>query len=848
MEPNAGTPPKLALDPPVSEKQRRAMYAAAAGHSTLGIPKSVGEEFVGKAHDQAQGAGVMFFTPKGDALFMRRNGNGDHGGEWAFPGGMVEDDEEPDQAAAREAFEETGGLPHGERNLVHRSAEHGDVDFHTYAQQVHDRFEPKLNDEHDAYVWAPLHKPPSPLHPGIGAMLSKFSKSGAAENEGREGKDASVAEMLAEMLMRKMLDEPHGHDAGWEESKHPRATTGEHAGEFTSGGGGKGGGGGKEPPTKPAAAAPSGGGKAQPQIGTKEWEKKADKYYKDLAKEDPSIRNAYHQGKRAAPGTKNPGFGSKEYNEAWERGAFVAAAMKKGGHPGGQDAIEGQHANASTPLKPPSPDPKKVEQHKANVEAPTVTREQAHDTVTIALDRDSVRSYDHDGRLHVAVTNISKANICPYMGREIPNWEQLGLQPDKVYRLLRDPEELRKAADTFNGLPLLITHKPHNSKAHDPDLVIGATGNEAEFKHPYLMNSLVVWPEHAIDAIESHRQKEISSGYRYRADMTPGNYEGSDYDGVMRDLVGNHVAIVKEGRAGSDVVVGDSKENFMAKAKLLSRKAALVSGALIASLGPRLAEDTSLDLTSILKDLTAENYQEHKASILDAIKPVLAEDASMADIHKLLDSLDDENPAEEGEEKEENGEDAEVDPNAPPPTEKPESPPTNFDWARDWLMSKGMSEDDVAEFSEMVKKANEEKAAKDEPPPFEGKPKSPTGDQPAEAKPDEEKKAMDDAIKLATDNAIRVQREIREAERKVRPWVGELSIACDSAEHVFRTALTMLGVKNIEKVHADALPFILESQPLPGAKKPQAVPAMDENAVADFAKRFPGAARIRVIG
>jgi hypothetical protein len=32
--------------PPVSTAQRRAMYAAAAGHSTLGIPKSVGQEFV----------------------------------------------------------------------------------------------------------------------------------------------------------------------------------------------------------------------------------------------------------------------------------------------------------------------------------------------------------------------------------------------------------------------------------------------------------------------------------------------------------------------------------------------------------------------------------------------------------------------------------------------------------------------------------------------------------------------------------------------------------------------------------------------------------------------------------
>jgi len=39
--------------PPVSEKQKRAMYAAAAGKSTLGIPPAVGKEFVkapGKAN------------------------------------------------------------------------------------------------------------------------------------------------------------------------------------------------------------------------------------------------------------------------------------------------------------------------------------------------------------------------------------------------------------------------------------------------------------------------------------------------------------------------------------------------------------------------------------------------------------------------------------------------------------------------------------------------------------------------------------------------------------------------------------------------------------------------------
>ncbi len=42
---------KLALDPATSEAQRKAMWAAASGRSKLGIPKKVGEEFVGKAHD-----------------------------------------------------------------------------------------------------------------------------------------------------------------------------------------------------------------------------------------------------------------------------------------------------------------------------------------------------------------------------------------------------------------------------------------------------------------------------------------------------------------------------------------------------------------------------------------------------------------------------------------------------------------------------------------------------------------------------------------------------------------------------------------------------------------------------
>lgn len=174
----------------------------------------------------------------------------------------------------------------------------------------------------------------------------------------------------------------------------------------------------------------------------------------------------------------------------------------------------------------------------------------------LAFDK-SARTTDPDGRMHVSVSHISKAMVCPYLGSEIPDAERLGLDPAKVYMLLRDPEELAKAAPTFARLPLLIQHVPVNADEPRRDLIVGATGSDPVFTAPYLDVSLTIWDAIGIAGVETKEQAELSSAYRYRADMTPGVYEGTRYDGVMRDIVGNHVALVDVGRAGSDVVVAD---------------------------------------------------------------------------------------------------------------------------------------------------------------------------------------------------------------------------------------------------------------------------------------------------
>jgi len=225
--------------------------------------------------------------------------------------------------------------------------------------------------------------------------------------------------------------------------------------------------------------------------------------------------------------------------------------------------------------------------------------------LSIAQDR-SLRSYDQDGRLHVESSNISKATVNPYYGSEIPNYQQLGLDPKKVYYLLRDPEELEKAAPTFNNLPLLSKHIPVSADEPQKEVIAGTTGSDTVFEDGYLKCSLAVWDAEAIAGIESGEQVELSSAYHYTADMTAGEFEGRHYDGVMRDIVGNHVALVDVGRAGRDVVVSDADPFY--ERKIMKLKAG-AKARIQAAVQPLLAQDAELspdELLQVIGSLTNE--------------------------------------------------------------------------------------------------------------------------------------------------------------------------------------------------------------------------------------------------
>jgi len=149
-------------------------------------------------------------------------------------------------------------------------------------------------------------------------------------------------------------------------------------------------------------------------------------------------------------------------------------------------------------------------------------------------------------------------------------------------------------------------------------------------------------------------------------------------------------------------------------------------------------------------------------------------------------------------------------------------------------------EDDEEEYEE-AKRAGP--GAQDNPPPFKGMPKPGgklSGDRGIT------KAALDSSIAAAVKAERQTQRDIRDAERLVQPWVGQLNMSFDSAEQVYRQALKMLGVK-ADGIHASALKTILDMQPLPGAKRIAAkASAMDAANIGSFHDRFPEIRRIRL--
>lgn len=118
-------------------------------------------------------------------------------------------------------------------------------------------------------------------------------------------------------------------------------------------------------------------------------------------------------------------------------------------------------------------------------------------------------------------------------------------------------EVFNKAAlETFAGVAVTIGHPrmPNGARLVNTqtrkNVAIGHIGDNVREDGGHMVADIYVTDANAIAKVRARKLMHISCGYNVDYDATPGTTPGGDrYDGVQRNIRGNHVALLPEGEA-----------------------------------------------------------------------------------------------------------------------------------------------------------------------------------------------------------------------------------------------------------------------------------------------------------
>ncbi len=126
-------------------------------------------------------------------------------------------------------------------------------------------------------------------------------------------------------------------------------------------------------------------------------------------------------------------------------------------------------------------------------------------------------------------------------------------------RELRLPEEVFSdaAIESFRMVPLTGGHpvkEPGGMLTADNTAQYqrGSVGERLYPEGGYLRGPVMITDAAAIKEVEAGAQ-ELSCGYHCELEQTSGVWNGQPYDVIQRNIIGNHVAYLKKGRAGPEV-------------------------------------------------------------------------------------------------------------------------------------------------------------------------------------------------------------------------------------------------------------------------------------------------------
>lgn len=174
---------------------------------------------------------------------------------------------------------------------------------------------------------------------------------------------------------------------------------------------------------------------------------------------------------------------------------------------------------------------------------------------------------DHNGWIEIPNNPISKVGVFQYSGSQIdPDSEDSEIMPNKIYNVYRPEEELNNpiTISSFRLLPWTDEHTMLGSQMDgltppEKKGVHGVVGENVHFDNGYLKANVKYWSDKFPSMIDGDDKKDLSIGYQCLYEKKKGRYNGQDYDFIQRNIRGNHLALVDEGRSGRDVSVLDKK-------------------------------------------------------------------------------------------------------------------------------------------------------------------------------------------------------------------------------------------------------------------------------------------------
>lgn len=163
----------------------------------------------------------------------------------------------------------------------------------------------------------------------------------------------------------------------------------------------------------------------------------------------------------------------------------------------------------------------------------------------------------------VAPATIARTGVQTYRAGELGIGKDQGLNPMTPVRLHRPAEEVfsPESVASFNNLPITLNH-PAGNQVNAKNWRSVSVGDVSDVvgNGTTLDGKTTVRDGSAVQAVVGGK-KYLSGGYTFELDPTPGTAaDGSEYDGVMRKIRGNHVAIVDSPRGGPVCRIADSNQ------------------------------------------------------------------------------------------------------------------------------------------------------------------------------------------------------------------------------------------------------------------------------------------------